>query len=436
MNRFSDIVFLPGGIMLRAGLVLLSSLQLYLSVVVIRQRRKTAAALNMLAFLADISFLILLLDGTFGFDAGSDIRTVWPKAVTLVYGLPWPVILAAELGLTAVSAVLGMDASRHGRTMLQPSAVKEAVDLLPAGILFSDRSGAVRMANLRMNDYAVSLTGKRLSDADAFFSAVRERGEEQEGKEIVRMDDGRTVLFTREEVLVEGRPYTEISASDITEQARATEELREINHKLLDVQTRMKAYQVRAAEMFTDQELLSARIAVHDGLGSLLLHCRYYFEHPEEIDEGELLRMMKETNRYLLREAEEPEQAHDYVEEALRMAKGIGIRVILDGEIPDSGPVRDILGRAIGECAVNAVKHAGATKLSVRIRQEDETAASSENRRLCVVISNDGLTPEKTIREAGGLRSLRQIAEESGGEMIVESAPEFCVRLTFSQQAQ
>ena len=80
-------------------------------------------------------------------------------------------------------------------------------------------------------------------------------------------------------------------------------ELEEKNAKLRDVQYRMKAYQVRAADMFMDQELLDARVAVHDGLGALLLQSRSYLDGHMD-DEEELLKSLKYTNGFLYRRKE------------------------------------------------------------------------------------------------------------------------------------
>ena len=47
---------------------------------------------------------------------------------------------------------------------------------------------------------------------------------------------------------------------------------------------------------------------------------------------------------------------------------------------------------------------------------------------LRAVFTNDGEPPQEPIRELGGLRSLRRMAEEAGGSMTLESEP--CFRMT------
>ena len=79
-----------------------------------------------------------------------------------------------------------------------------------------------------------------------------------------------------------------------------------------------------------------------------------------------------------------------------------------------------LLAYAIQECAANTVKHAGGDRITVSL-EENSTG-------LTVRISNNGKPPETRITESGGLVSLRRKIEEAGGQMLVESRPEF--RLT------
>ena len=71
---------------------------------------------------------------------------------------------------------------------------------------------------------------------------------------------------------------------------------------------------------------------------------------------------------------------------------------------------------AVKESAANAVKHADGTVLNVVL---------SEN---TAVITNNGHPPKHTVEESGGLLALRKEVEAAGGEMIVDSLPQF--RLT------
>ena len=168
------------------------------------------------------------------------------------------------------------------------------------------------------------------------------------------------------------------------------------------------------------QELLTARMTVHDELGHILLESRHYLNDPAALDAALLLKSLKNTNTYLLREYEQDDTARDALADAVDMAGAIGVQVTIAGRAPTEEPGRGVLAAAILECAANAMKHAGASALTVRIGQ------SADGLRF--TLENNGRAPAEPIRESGGLLSLRVLTESKGGSMKVESIPAF--RLT------
>ena len=95
---------------------------------------------------------------------------------------------------------------------------------------------------------------------------------------------------------------TELIATDITGQAGILNDLQEKNRKLRDIQLRLKIYNRQAERIITAQELLSARMTVHDELGHILLESRHYLSDPKAFNEAMLLQTLRNTNSYLLRE--------------------------------------------------------------------------------------------------------------------------------------
>ena len=73
------------------------------------------------------------------------------------------------------------------------------------------------------------------------------------------------------------------------------------------------------------------------------------------------------------------------------------------------------------ESLTNAVHHAKATKLTIRIYYHYGFAV--------IEYTNDGIQPEQCVSEGGGLSSLRQSVESAGGTMEIDSFPRFMLRL-------
>ena len=313
--------------------------------------------------------------------------------------------VAAAILLLAVR-----DTLRYRREHVTPDSVKQAMDLLPVGVAFGEQDGAVRFRNLVMDRLSAALTGKLFTDWRAFQRAA--------GGDRVDVEGRVFALASRE---TPGTSFTQLTATDVTELARILADLEAKNRKLKDIHLRLEIYNRQVARNIVAQEMLTARMTVHDELGHILLESRHYLSDPAAFNEALLLQTLKNTNTYLLREYEQDDTARDALADAIDTAEAIGVEVTLAGRMPRQEPARDLLARAIQECAANAVKHAGGSSLSVRIAREDGGTRFS--------LENDGAPPAGPVRESGGLLSLRTLTEGKGGRMEVQSAPAFQLRI-------
>ena len=100
----------------------------------------------------------------------------------------------------------------------------------------------------------------------------------------------------------------------------------------------------------------------------------------------------------------------------------LGIKINVEGDIPDPFYYK-IFITAVRECATNAVRHAGATKLNVK--------CSKSGGRQWIALSNDGKAPISAVTEGGGLSSLHDRVEKSGGTMSINSYPYFELVISF-----
>ena len=416
MRSLSDIAFTPLGISLSLAAVLLAAFQIALLRVALRQRRgRVSVLLAVLHLTAGLAFLTVLLDGRYRLDYLPSPREYLPL-VTAFYSLPWPVTLALEAAEAAALGLAAAQAYRFARRHPTLQSVKEAVDLLPAGVSVSDGAGEVLLSNRAMNRWSLILTGSPLTDAGPLRERVRELGKAKDGKWLVYLPEGTALQFEEQTLELNGREYLQLTAEDVTEKSRVTRALEEKNARLRELQYRMKAYKVRETELLTRQELLSARATVHNELGGALLTGKYHLEHPESTDPESLKRMLTQLDLWLLAEAEDPEPHRDALDSALALAERIGVRVLLTGPIPGEGPLRALLAQAVSECAANTIKHAAGDQITVALSERGFT------------VTNNGAAPEREIVPTGGLRSLQLAVEQAGGLLALQSLPVF--RLT------
>lgn len=428
MTALLNMTEMAVGRLLVLGTVLLLALQIFICLQAQRQHRhKRIVWLYLLHAAYGLCLTVCLLDGIYRLPKPDTPYTRIALVVHLLFSLPWVVILAAELVSAALIVISYRDNLRYEKSHLLPSSIKETVDILPSGICFGDKSGTVVLTNLKMDKLCQDITGRRLTDTDAFWRELCAHGEDQNGQKLVKTTNGEVLLFAKNDITVDGKAYTQIVSSDITEQYRITEDLSDKNKKLRDIQIRMKGYQAQESDMVISQEILAARQIVHDEVGHALLAARYYFENPESVSEPVLLTMMRQTNDMLLREVEQPDDMeHDRYLDALKMADTIGVTVEQSGEAPIAGAAREILGQAIRECAANTAKHAEGDRLFVTVKQAENSFSFT--------VTNNGAPPKEPVIETGGLLSLRRIAEKAGGTMDVTSVPAFRLSVTLPKE--
>ena len=120
----------------------------------------------------------------------------------------WTLVFAE--GLLAVPLICAVRETRRYRdSHLTPDSLKETMDLLPVGVAFAEADGTVVFRNLVMDQLSLSLTGALLTDLPRFRAAA--------GEEPLALN-GRVWQLDFHDFKV--KPLTQLTATDITEQAR------------------------------------------------------------------------------------------------------------------------------------------------------------------------------------------------------------------------
>ena len=401
------------------ALVVGSLIALIRSILAHRRRRIfLTAGLNLLV--GFLLFWILMDCARFAYLTEPDPR--YRAFQTTLFDLPWGLYAVLEALSAAVLLQLLRDDRRYRRNHLTPDAIRETVNLLPEGICISTPDGTVLLSNLQMDGLYRSLTGGTLSDAVRFREVLEENGEKQGNEILVHRTEGTVWRFAGKRMTGNGTEYDQLTASDVTAPYRIMEELRDKNEHLQELRRRMKEVSDLSGDMFVAQEEAAARAALHNQLGQVLLMGRHTLEHPDSTDAEIVRTATLEMSRFLLREAEMPSESRtDRLQQALAMAKSIGVQTEILGCLPENPAYRALLAQAVQECAANAVKHAEGDRLVLR-SEENEKEWS-------IRITNNGRPPKGPIRESGGLLSLRRDMEEAGDAMTVESSPFFALVL-------
>lgn len=418
MRTLQNIVGTPAGSILYVAAFLLAAALLAVLLWLLMERQsKARLAAVVLHFLLMFFFLCVLLD--YSYNAVLMARPEVLHAFEFrLLALPWLLYALLEL-LSAAAVFLHIRFLRHYRdTHLTSDAIRQTVDRLPTGLLFAEPDGTVQLANPVMTVLCRKLTGELLSDAGRFWRFIEKEAPDR----LIHTQDGETWQLARSRITLDGREYDQITAVDMTEQYRVTEQLSGMNRHLKEVQDRMKAVAAKERGLVAEREIMNARMTVHNRMGAVLLSGKYYLDHPENVKEEELLRLLEFNNHFLIGEAEQSESEADPLREAIQTAERIGVTVEIQGTLPGSGTARRILAQAVDQCAANTVRHAKGDRLNVMVTDKGSYLTAS--------FSNNGIPPERPVTETGGLAVLRRAVEDAGGSMDIQSDPVFRLKIT------
>lgn len=309
--------------------------------------------------------------------------------------------------------------------------IKKAIDSYPGGICFSALDGRVILVNEKMNRLVLELTGHTILNAKATWNELTSFTDNGEVKKLEQSwlpknpdnenDNIHRQIFFRffdslvwrfEWRLLDSNTI-QIEAAEITELYRLSEELYENTISLRKMQERQKALLESIVEINLNKEILAAKMRIHDELGRCLLATTKAAAEDSLAVNADTLR---ESWSNTIRDFSNIPMVWTVPDsslqsELLQVAELIGCKVIFLGEQPTNRKALQLLYAAIREALTNAVRHADATELTVKIEQD--------NQKYHIEISNNGSVTVSSIAEGNGLSALRQRLEQEGASLKV-----------------
>ncbi len=347
------------------------------------------------------------------------------KGITLLARMP--AILPPAVAVFSAAAFFAI-ALRAGRSKpeISEQSIRQSVDTLPSGLCFARKDGLPLLVNRTMDMLCRSLTGQALLNADQFWNAVQGASLPETKNERlpdVRMPDGTVWTFSKKTISAAGSEVTEIIAVDATDLYQLGEELRVENRRLEEMNQRLHKYSENVSELTRQEEILAAKVNIHDEIGQALLASQYELQQPELLQMEQLKALWRQNIALLRREARPAGHLTNPLQQLMDAASAVGIEIMLDGTLPQEDlPAMRLIFAAARECLTNCVRHAGASRLYIRSREE---YGCYETR-----FTNDGKLPDGPVKEGGGLSGLRRRVTDAGGTMRIETSPQFALVIT------
>lgn len=309
--------------------------------------------------------------------------------------------------------------------------IKKAIDSYPGGICFSALDGRVILVNEKMNQLILELTGHTILNAkvaweelinfanngkaekldQAWLPKDPDNGNESTRQQLFfRFSDS---SFWRFELRFLDSNTVQVEAAEITELYRLSEELYENTIRLQEIQKRQKALLDSIVEINLNKEILAAKMHIHDELGHCLLVTTKAITEDRLAENADVLRENWNSAIHDFSNISTVWTVPDssLQSELMQVAELIGCKVTFLGEQPKSRKALQLLYAAVREALTNAVRHADATELMVKIEQRKE--------RYHIKISDNSGAAVSKITEGNGLSALRQRLEQAGASLTM-----------------
>ena len=312
---------------------------------------------------------------------------------------------------------------------LSRRSVKQAIDTLPDAICYFAPSGVVKLCNLQMHRLFRSLAQ---SDMQTFGELQKALDDCDTKSGIIRLSDVRqTYLFPNGKVwrysqtkvkVSDGVVYTEVIFSHVTELYEKHLKLKEQTRQLEKISRDLKVLSDNVITMTKEKELLSAKTRLHDQMSAGIIAIRQILQQEKMTEEtAGAVRMFQKAVSTIKNDNEYPLERGELAE-FLRDADTIGVKVELNGELPQQQEQHRVFLIAMRECLTNSVRHADATKLTIDIQEDDNYFS--------IRITNNGEPPESKVMPKGGLLNLYNQITNLGGTLEIQSNPVFALTVT------
>ena len=341
----------------------------------------------------------------------------WFCEQPLVYIILIMAVIAAFLSCLFIHEM------RLRKTTLTRSSIKESIDHLPTGLCFYAENGRIRLVNHQMNRLCYILLGRELQNAALMWDDLCKGNIQPDivplsmgSQPSFRLPDGTVWSFSRTEL--DG--VFQITAADITQLHNLAEELKQKNTALEALYQRLRTYEKNVEALTQERERLETKVGIHSELGQTLLATRSYLLSDK--DNKSVPTDAWKNSIALLRQKSVPQTQQFSLQTLIRTAAAFGVSVEVIGQMPERIEIEKLFLEAAAEALTNAVRHAEAKTLQIRLTETDTDFE--------VCFRNDGKVPQAEIAEGGGLSSLRRKVETLGGSMQIICQPEYSLTIT------
>lgn len=337
------------------------------------------------------------------------------KITLSLCSLGWAYWLAIFLLLSVASVYLLAYNIRYDRTFITPGTIKLYLDKMPCGVCCWRDNGRVLFSNNCMNELCIALTDNPLLNGNQFKEALK-------GEDIFSVE-GKVWHFVSRRIELDGEHLWEMVASNITAEYAKTQALEKDKEELSRLNKELKEYYLSIDESVARQEVLQAKMNIHDEMNRLMLSTvAAQGDDTRALDE---IFSLWEQNALLLCMEADRNKGENQVSSLESLAVALSLKLTWRGALPArlGDKQKELFFFTAKEAVVNAVKHAGAKNMEISFEESDSALK-------CFFV-NDGTLPSHKVNFEGGLANIALLAKKQGADIFVETGDKFTLILKF-----
>ena len=337
------------------------------------------------------------------------------KTFVDIYWLYWLLIFITFTLLNIVLFIINLHYEKNHITI---NSIKIYLDKIDCGVCYYKPNGRVLFANTCINQICSSLMGSPLLNGNQFREVV--------GNEILSIGDEKW-RFSYREIVLKNERIHEITASNVTNEYNKTKMLEKDKVELSRIKKELQEYNLSIEEMVRHQEILQAKINIHDEMNRLMLSS--VATENDNISQLDNIFALWQENALLLSNEVETKKEETMIDHINEMAKSLKINLIWKGDSPAIllEKERNIFFQTAQEAIANAAKHAKATEMTISIE-------NIKNAINCYFVNN-GIIPQKPIVFTGGLSNLESLIKKQDASITTENKKDlFTLTLIFSHK--
>lgn len=389
--------------------LLLCVINIMNSVLAFDKKKYIFGIIGIILFLPNYFLWQVIFDYSLSISSG--IINIVSKSMVDLAWIYWSIIFMV---LTILGVVLLIFNIRYEKNYLTVNSIKIYLDKIDCGVCYFKDNGRVIFSNMKMNQLSNRLIGTDLLNGNQFSAATKEKivciGEEK------WKFSSRDIVFTDEHL-------HEIIAMNVTNEYLKTQQLEKDKIELSKIKQELQNYNLSIDEVVKHQEILQAKINIHDEMNRLMLST-VAFENENVANLDKIFALWQENASLLFMEAKENKQEvmGRKIED---LAKALKINLIWKDEPISilSEEERNIFYIAAQEAIANASKHANAHRIIISLIKKEGYVE-------CRFINN-GELPNKPITFTGGLANLEKLVKKNNASIKASYDNQFVLSLIF-----